>query len=71
MLLQAAPAFSLTKEVGFFTAFVLVVIALVILVEIEYKRSVEKIVRNQATHENLFDKIEEFRNDFDGDRQAS
>lgn len=69
MILLEAPVFSLTKELSVFTIFVAVVIVLVILVEIDYKRAVEK-ENGAATHENIFEKVEEFRNDFDGDRQA-
>lgn len=68
-MLLAAPVFSLTKEITVFAIFCAVVIVLVILVEIEYKRSVEKSTKI-ATHENIIEKVEEFRNDFDGDRQA-
>lgn len=68
MLLLEAPVFSLTKELVCFTAFVVVVIVLVILVEIEYKR--QKKQSNIATHENVLEKVEEYRNDFVDDPQA-
>lgn len=57
------------RAVVVFTVFVLCIIALVIGVEIEYKRAVEREKTKQkmalANHENLFEQIEEFRNDFD------
>lgn len=69
-MLYVVPAFSLAREVTVFAIFVGVVIFLTICVEIEYKRSIEKAKKNEANHTNLFTKIEEFRNDFDDDRQA-
>lgn len=69
MILLEAPVFSLTKELVCFSAFVVVVIALVILVEIEYRRQKSK-QSNIATHENVLEKVEEYRNDFVDDPQA-
>lgn len=79
MILQAAPAFSLTKEVAAFAVFVLFVIVAVILIETLDKRAAKPqakgqhphlVIFDEATEANLFEKVEEFRNDFDGDRQA-
>lgn len=63
------PAFSLIKELVSLIIFMAVIGVLVIAVEIEYRRAIKKN-DNVATTHNLFEKIEEFRNDFDGDRQA-
>lgn len=91
MILLEPPVFSLTKELLFFTAFVVVVIALIILVEIEYKRSLPKSQGGQrilpgagpllqempilpeppVEDDTFFNEIEEYRNDFDDDPQAS
>jgi hypothetical protein len=78
MILQAAPAFSLTREVTAFAVFVLFVIVAVILVETLDKRPAKQddqeiklaLSKDEADHEHFFNKIEEYRNDFDGDRQA-
>lgn len=74
MLLLEAPVFSLTKELVVFAIFVVFVIVLVLATEVEYKRHVEKEKSrrgNVATSDNLFEKVEEFRHDFDGDRPTS
>lgn len=63
------PAFSLIKELVSLIIFMAVIGVLVIAVEIEYRRAIKKNDSVATTH-NLFEKIEEFRNDFDGDRQA-
>lgn len=69
------------RAVVVFGIFVGLCIALIVAVEIEYHRAVErkKLEREltnvisivKATDENMFEKIEEFRNDFDGYRQSS
>lgn len=69
MLLEA-PVFSLTKELLVFAGFVLFVILMVILVEIEYKR-VTKSTTVVPQDPAYFTKIEEYRNDFPDDAQAS
>lgn len=82
MILQAAPVFSLTKELLVFTAFVVLIIVGVIIVEVHHAHAVKKIEEDRKTQlrirkedeafaSDLFDKVEEYQDDFDGYRKSS